>query len=145
MLGGVTVVRSLQEQMARLWPHLDERARRLFAASEARHLGHGGVSLVSRACGLSRVTIANGLRELDQAPLPAGGGGRAGAGRPPIAIADPDLPEQLEALVEPLSRGAPDSPLRWTSKSTRALAAELRSAGHPISHETVAHLLRHLE
>src|SRR3989338_7480385 len=111
MLGGVTVVRALREQVARLWPHLDERARRLFAASEARHLCHGGVSLVSRVCGLSRVTITNGLRELDQAPLPAGRVRRAGAWRPPIAIADPDLPQHLEALVEPLSRGAPDSPL----------------------------------
>src|SRR3990172_1073751 len=113
-------LRALREKMASLWPHLDERARRLFAASEARQLGHGGVSLVSRACGLSRVTITNGLRELDQAPRPAGRVRRAGAGRPPIAIGDPDLPEQLEALVEPLSRGDPDSPLRWTSKSTRA-------------------------
>ena len=145
MLGGVTALRALHEKVARLWPHLDERARRLFAANEARHLGRGGISRVSRVCGLSRVTITNGLRELDQAPLPAGRVRRAGAGRPPIAIADPDLPQHLEALVEPVSRGAPDSPLRWTSKSTRALAAELRSAGHPISHETVAHLLRHLE
>jgi len=145
MLGGVTALRALQEKVARLWPHLDERARRLFAASEARQLGHGGVSLVSRACGLSRVTITNGLRELDEAPLPAGRVRRAGAGRLPIAIADPDLPAHLEALVQPLSRGAPDSPLRWTSKSTRALAAALRAAGHPISHETVAHLLRQLQ
>ncbi len=131
--------------MARLWPHLDERARRLFAASEARELGHGGVSLVSRACGLSRVTITKGLRELDEAPLPAGRVRRAGGGRLPIEVGDPDLPDRLDALVEPLSRGDPESPLRWTSKSTRALAAELTAAGHPISHETVAQLLRHLK
>lgn len=140
---GVKELRALREKVARLWPHLDERARRLFAASEARALGHGGVSLVSRACGLSRVTITKGLRELDEPPLPAGRVRRAGGGRPLIEVADPDLPEGLDALVEPLSRGDPESPLRWTSKSTRALAAELTAAGHPISHETVAQLLRH--
>jgi hypothetical protein len=128
-----------------LWPHLDERARRLFAASEARELGHGGISLVSRACGLSRVTITKGLRELEEAPLPTGRVRRAGGGRRRIEVADPDLLDHLDALVEPLSRGCPESPLRWTSKSTRALAAELTAAGHPISHETVAQLLRHLD
>jgi hypothetical protein len=65
-------LRALQQKVALLWPHLDERARRLFAASEARELGHGGVSTVSRACGLSRVTITKGLRELESSPLPAG-------------------------------------------------------------------------
>ncbi len=142
---GVTDLRALQQKVARLWPHLDERARRLFAASEARDLGHGGVSQVSRACGLSRVTITKGLRELDEAPLPAGRVRRPGAGRPRSEVRDPDLVERLDALVEPTSRGDPESPLRWTSKSTRALAGELTAAGHPVSHETVAQLLRHLE
>lgn len=141
----MTDLRALHQKVARLWPHLDERARRLFAASEARDLGHGGVSLVSRACGLSRVTITKGLRELDEAPLPAGRVRRPGAGRPRSEVSDPDLVESLDALVEPTSRGDPESPLRWTSKSTRALAGELTAAGHPISHETVAQLLRHLE
>jgi hypothetical protein len=74
MLAGVSGrdVGALQEKVARLWPHLDERARRLFAASEARELGRGGVSLVSRVCGLSRMTITKGLRELDEPPLPPG-------------------------------------------------------------------------
>ncbi len=135
---------ALQEKVARLWPHLDERARRLFAASEARQLGRGGVSLVSRACGLSRVTITKGLRELEEAPLPAGRVRRAGGGRPMLELGDPDLPERLDALVEPLSRGDPQSPLRWTSKSTRVLATELTAEGHPISHETVAQVLRSL-
>jgi len=141
---GVNGLRALKKKMAVLWPHLDERARRLFAASEARQLGHGGVSLVSRACGLSRVTITKGLRELAEAPLPAGRVRRAGGGRPPIEVADPELPERLDGLVEPLSRGDPESPLRWTSKSTRVLSAELTASGHPISHETVAQVLRNL-
>src|SRR3972149_3150097 len=135
MLGGVTVVRSLSEKVARLWPHLDERARRLFAASEARQLGHGGVSLVSRACGLSRVTITKGLEELEQTPLPPGRGRPPGGGRPALVTRDPDLPSRLEALVEPLTRGDPESPLRWTSKSTRALSAELAAQDHPGSPE----------
>lgn len=133
---------ALHAKLARLWPHLDERARRLFAASEARQLGHGGIAVVSRACGLSRVTITKGLEELDDAPLPAGRVRRGGGGRRRVEVGDPELPSRLEALVEPLCRGDPQSPLRWTSKSTRALAAALTAAGHPISHETVARLLR---
>jgi hypothetical protein len=70
----------LREKVARLWPHLDERARRLFAAGEARAIGHGGVTLVSGVCGLSRPTITKGLRELDEPPLPPGRVRRAGAG-----------------------------------------------------------------
>lgn len=135
---------ALAEKVARLWPHLDERARRLFAASEARELGHGGISLVSRACGLSRVTITKGLQELDDAPLPVGRVRRAGAGRPRLEVADPALPDRLESLVDPLARRDPQSPLRWTTKSTRALAAALTAEGHVISHERVAQLLRHL-
>jgi hypothetical protein len=133
---------ALRERVARLWPHLDERARRLFAASEARELGHGGVSAVSRVCGLSRVTITKGMRELDEPPLPPGRVRRPGAGRRRIEESDPELLEELDALVEPLSRGDPESPLRWTSKSTRTLAEELTATGHPVSHETVAQLLR---
>ena len=141
----VTNERALQEQVNRLWPHLDERGRRLFAASEARRLGRGGVSVVSRACGLSRVTITKGLQELDDAPLPPGRVRRFGGGRSMLELADPALPDRLEALVEPLTRGDPQSPLRWTLKSTRALATALTAAGHPISHETVAQLLRSMD
>jgi hypothetical protein len=136
---------ALENKVARLWPHLDERARRLFAASEARALGHGGVSAVSRVCGLSRVTIAKGMGELDEPPLPPGWVRRPGAGRPRIEESDPELLDELDVLVEPLSRGDPESPLRWTSKGTRVLAAELTAAGHPVSHETVAQLLRTLD
>jgi hypothetical protein len=135
----------LREKVARLWPHLDERSRRLFAAGEARALGYGGVTLVSDVCGLSRPTITKGLRELDEAPLPAGRVRRAGAGRPAIRESDPELFDELDALVEPLSRGDPESPLRWTSKSTRLLARELTKSGHPVSHATVGELLRVME
>jgi hypothetical protein len=137
--------RALAQRFARIWPHLDERARRMMAANEARELGHGGVSVVSRACGLSRPTIIRGIRDLDRPPLAAGRIRQPGGGRPPLLRTDPDLPMRLEALVEPLARGDPESPLRWTSKSTRTLAAELRAQRHPVSHEKVAQLLRGLD
>src|SRR3989454_9628738 len=135
----------MKARLVRIWPHLDERARRMIAATEARQLGYGGVSIVSRACGLSRVTITKGLHELDDRPLPPGRVRRPGAGRPSILRLDPDLPRRLEALVEPLARGDPESPLRWTNKSTRALAGELTSQRYPISHEKVAQLLRQMD
>ena len=141
----MTDPQTLRQKVAALWPHLDERARRLLAASEARHHGRGGVSLVSRACGLSRVTITKGLHELDAPALPPGRVRRPGGGRPSLVARDPALPRRLEALVEPLARGDPESPLRWTSKSTRMLAAELAAQHHSISHEKVAQLLRQLD
>jgi hypothetical protein len=114
------------------------------AASEARELGFGGVSAVSRACGLSRVTISKAIGELDQAPLATGRVRRAGGGRHTLIQIDPALPAILEGLVEPLARGDPESPLRWTIKSTRRLAAELIIQHHPASHEKVAQLLRQM-
>lgn len=138
-------VQSLQRKLANLWPHLDERAKRMLAAGEAKELGHGGVSIVSKACGLSRVTITKGMRELDEAPLPPGRVRRVGGGRPTLESKDTELLGRLEALVEPLTRGEPESPLRWTLKSTRALAAELSAQGQTISHVKVSQLLRLLE
>ncbi len=135
----------LHRKFARVWPHLDERARRLVAASEALQLGYGGISRVSRACGLSRVTITKGVRDLAAAPLAPGRRRRPGAGRRKLVVRDPELPRRLEALVEPLARGDPASPLRWTCKSTRALAAQLSAQRHPVSHEKVAQLLRALQ
>lgn len=135
----------LAEKLGRVWPHLQERGRRMLAAAEAVALGHGGVSRVSRACGLSRVTITLGMRELDEAPLPDGRVRRAGGGRKALVARDPTLPGVLESLVEPLARGDPESPLRWTCKSTRTLAQELTRRNHPISHEKVAQLLRGLD
>lgn len=132
----------LKDRLHKLWPHLNERAQRMVAAAEANNLGYGGVSLVSRACGLSRVTISKGIGELDTEPLAAGRVRRTGGGRHPITRRDPALPDVLERMVEPLARGDPESPLRWTCKSTRQLASDLTAHGHPICHEKVAQLLR---
>ncbi len=141
----MTTTKELRRKFDLIWPHLDERARRMLAANEARQLGHGGVSKVSQACGLSRVTITKGMRELRSRPLKQGRIRRPGAGRPSLLLVDPDLPRILEGLVEPLSRGDPESPLRWTCKSTRTLAAELTSQNHALSHEKVAQLLRQMD
>jgi transposase len=103
------------------------------------------VTTVSRACGLSRVTITKALRELDEPPLPAGRVRRPGAGRPSLVALDPSLPCRLEELVDPLSRGDPESPLRWTVKSTRTLASELAAEGQSISHVKVAQLLHEMD
>ena len=138
----MTDERALVLKLKLIWPHLDERARRMTAASEARELGFGGVSTVSRACGLSRVTITKAIQELGEPPLAPGRIRRPGSGRPSLVALDPDLPITLEGLVEPLARGDPESPLRWTSKSTRSLAAELTAQHHSVSHEKVAQLLR---
>lgn len=132
----------LRAKFARVWPLLDERTRRLLAASEARALGRGGISEVSRACGLSRKAIAKGMQELESGTAPAPGRVRQpGAGRKPITEHDPRLPAALERLIEPETRGDPESPLRWTCKSTRTLAAQLTRHQHPISHMKVAQLL----
>jgi len=138
-------LREVKQKFALIWPHLDERARRMMAANEARQLGHGGVSKISRASGLSRVTITKGMRELRDRPLTPGRIRRPGGGRATLLRLDPDLPRRLEGLVEPLARGDPESPLRWTSKSTRALAEELTAQHHPVSHEKVAQFLRQMD
>lgn len=135
-------IRALREKLSRMWPHLNERSRRMVAAAEAAQIGYGGVSLVSRACGLSRLTITKGIGELSETPLPEERVRRAGGGRRLLVEHDPQLPGALESLVEPLTRGDPESPLLWTCKSTRTLAWELRSRRHPISHEKVAQMLR---
>lgn len=117
----------------------------MVAATEALQLGYGGVSQVSRACGLSRMTITKGIHELNAEPLEAGRIRRPGAGRPTLVKQDPDVSRLLESFVEPHTRGDPESPLRWTCKSTRTLASELTAQKHPISHEKVAQLLRNMD
>jgi transposase len=124
---------------------LNERARRLVAASEAMALGWGGISAVSRATGLSRKAISHGITELREEE--GGGEGRirrTGGGRKTTVSKDASLREDLERLVEPVTRGDPESPLRWTCKSLRKLAEELRQRGHQVSHELVSQLLHEL-
>jgi Rhodopirellula transposase DDE domain len=128
-----------------LRPELDERMRRQWAAAEAKSLGYGGVTTLSCATGLSRTTIAAGLAELglpvQQRSSEATRVRRPGGGRPPLVESDRQLLDALESLIEPTTRGDPESPLRWTCKSTRRLADELTRQGHPIGRETVACLL----
>src|SRR5712692_975210 len=132
----------LPQKFASVWPMLDERTRRLMAASEALVLSYGGVSRVHRACGLSRNAIAKGIREIQRGTaLEAGRVRRCGAGRKPITVHDPQLLIALDRLVEPDTLGDPDSPLRWVCKSTRVLAAELGRQRHPVSHVKLAQLL----
>ncbi|HLG26072.1 MAG TPA: ISAzo13 family transposase [Candidatus Gracilibacteria bacterium] len=133
---------SLRRKFFDVWSLLDERSRRLMAASEARSLGYGGVSKVRRACGLSRKAIAKGMHEISDGNTMPGRIRRSGAGRKKITVRDPKLLASLEHLVEPETRGDPESPLRWICKSTRALAAQLTGKKHPVSHEKVAQLLR---
>ena len=134
-------VRDIKKKLGQMWPHLNERTKRMVAAAEAEQIGYGGVSLVSQACGLSRVTITKGINELTAKPLPAERIRRPGGGRRKLELHDPDLPSVLDSLVEPLARGDPESPLRWTCKSTRTLAGELTERQHPISHGKVAQFL----
>jgi hypothetical protein len=114
----------------------------MLAATEAMERGYGGVTLVSHACGLSRVTITKGIGELSMPALSEERIRRPGGGRRSLTLQDPKLPELLERFVEPLTRGDPESPLRWACKGTRALARELTKRKHPLSHEKVAQLLR---
>ena len=124
---------------------LDERSRRLWAAAEARAAGRGGVAAVMKATGLSPHTLSRGLRELDsKEPVDPARVRRPGAGRKSAKSLDPDLTGALGRLVDATSRGDPESPLRWTCKSTRGLAKELRGQGHQASHSLVAQLLREL-
>jgi len=127
-----------------LFPHLTERQRRLSAAVDARAIGHGGISQVARATGMSRVTIARGLAEVDTDELPPERSRQPGGGRKKVRDLDPSVVDDLQAMVEPVTRGDPMSPLRWTCKSTRQLAAALVDKGHTISHVTVAELLHEL-
>jgi hypothetical protein len=112
------------------------------AASEAVALGYGGVSRIRRACGLSRKSIAKGICEIADGNAMPGRIRRSGAGRKNIAERDPKLLVSLDRLIEPETRGDPESPLRWICKSTRTLAAQLTRQKHPVSHEKVAQLLR---
>ena len=141
------LVKQIRDRYRVMCPLLDEQGRRIWASMEAQSLGWGGVTRVSEATGISRTTLHRGIRELkDQgrsgAPREREGQVRqSGAGRKSLVSLDPNLLSDLESLVESTTRGDPTSPLRWTCKSTRKLAEELKRKGHPIGADTVATLL----
>lgn len=136
----------LAKRLRALWPLLDERTRRLTAANEALALGRGGVTLVRQACGLSRKAISKGIREIHAGSAPGEGRiRRVGAGRKPITVSDPHVVNVLEELIDEQTRGDPQSPLRWTCLSTRAIAKQLGQQNHPISHAKVAQVLHDLD
>src|SRR5437867_368371 len=144
-------VRSLEEKWAVMARELDEKARRLWAASEAKSLGYGGISAVARATGLAIETIRSGIRDFDKPPEQVENGlcvqrriRSKGAGRKPVTQKDPALLQALGILVESTTRGDPMSPLRWTCKSTRNLADELEQQGHRASYHTIGSLLEDL-
>jgi transposase len=139
-----------QERIAARYAHVagvvDERGRRAVAAAEALAWGRGGIAAVTRATGLSPQTIRNGIKELRGAVTSAAPGRirRAGGGRKKLVATDPTVCADLERLVEPTTRGDPESPLRWTCKSVRKLVAALCDAGHRVSHQWVAEALHAL-
>jgi len=135
--------RAIGDRYRALAGELDERRRRLWAGAEALSHGRGGQAAVVRATGMSATTVANGMREIETGGALGGGRvRRAGGGRRALSETDPTLVADLEGLVGGEARGDPESPLRWTAKSVRALAGALREQGHRVSHETVAKLLR---
>jgi len=144
----LTIVASVRQKFDFLRPIMTERMRRQWAASEALALPRGGMTLVAQATGLSRTTIWAGVRELQNPSASLRRvndprrSRREGGGRHLVEVNDPRLPEDLERLVDPATRGDPISPLRWTCKSTRKLADELQRRGHNVSHQTVALLLQ---
>lgn len=142
------IVDNIRVKYESLKSELDERRRRMWAASEATSLGHGGVSAVSKATCLAESTIRIGRREMNYNSVESKrsicGIRKKGGGRMPLEKKDEELYNLLDALVEPTSRGDPMSPLRWTCKSTRRLAKELISSGHPVSHAKVGQLLTEL-
>ena len=133
---------ALRAKFEALSPEFTERSRRLWAATEALALGHGGIRTVARATGISRSTISRGLQEVRAGErIEPGRVRRQGGGRKPTILKDPKLVRDLDALVEPTTSGRPRSPVRWTSRSTRRLATELRVMGHDVSSRLVADLL----
>jgi len=142
-MGSMVVTREmLAAKFEVIFPHLDERQRRLLLGAEARALGHGGIRLVARAAGVREATVSLGVDELEAGAEPLGRARRPGGGRKRAADVDPGLRPALLALVEPEERGDPMSPLRWITKSTRNLADELTRQGHKVSADTVGDLLR---
>lgn len=137
----------LANKFAAIRTTLTERSLRLWAAAEARSLGHGGIKMMARITGLGRETVARGIRELTSAgdaepSLPPHASRRQGGGRKKLTAKDPTLHADLDRLVSPATRGHPESILLWTAKSTAKLAVELQAMGHSISERSVAILLK---
>lgn len=145
MQDALVIIEGIRKKFQALTVIMDERMRRQWAATEAMQLGWGGISQVANATGLSRTTILAGVRELKareaSEPLPSPEIRRPGGGRKLLVETDPGLLAALDALVDPVTRGHPETPLRWTCKSTRQLAEELTRQNHPVSDRTVARLL----
>lgn len=145
MMADKDIILCIQRKYQSLLPIMDERTCRLWAAIEAREIGHGGQSMVSTATGLSRRTIYSGLNE-SQEPIEVGQPlkrtRKSGGGRKQLIESDPILLSDLESIVEPENRGYPENPLRWTCKSTRRLAEELQNIGHKIGYRKVSDLLK---
>jgi hypothetical protein len=145
-----TIEASIQKKYEQLLPYFNELSLRAWAAAEAISLGHGGITSVSRVTGLSRTTIHAGITELEQreaAPISQFGQSRirhSGGGRKPLIETDPSILSDLNYLVDPMTRGEPESPLCWTSKSSAKLTKELQNVGHQVSHRTVCKLLNDL-
>ena len=147
-----TTVATLAAKFAAVRSTLTERGVRYWAAAEARSLGHGGIKIAAQATGLCTDTVSRGIREIQDADLqsefgklPQHASRRKGGGRKKLTAKQPDLLADLNRLIDPATRGDPESSLRWTSKSTDKLAAELRTMGHSISERTVATLLKDLD
>lgn len=144
------LLETIEAKYATLSPYMDERTRRIWAAVEAQSLGWGGVSRVAEATGMSRATIYAGVQELEslsQTPnevMPPWQIRFAGGGRKRIEQTNEGILEDLESLLDPVTRGDPESPLRWTTKSTNKLASELKLRGHAVSARTVYTLLKDL-
>jgi len=137
--------KDIKQRFDLLGKELNERTRRLLAASEAMTIGRGGITLVSRATGLSRKAISLGIKQLqEETTISPGRLRRVGGGRKKTVTKDLSLDGDLERLIEPVTRGDPESPLRWTCKSVRKLASELKRQGHQVSHQLVSELLHEL-
>ena len=135
---------ALSSLFATVFPHLNERQRRILAAAQARALGWGGIAAVAEASGMSRSTVQKAVRELDEGLELSERVREPGGGRKSMRKSNPRLVKDLESLVDPATRGDPESPLRWTSKSTYQLADALAHKGHEVSHDTIASILHEL-
>jgi hypothetical protein len=149
ILGMLDQSAAIHQRFLMLENCLDERLRRLVAAAEAKVLGYGGVSVVARATGVSRRAITVGLAEIERGVKPVASSfpmriRREGGGRKKVTDLDESLKTDLEALIEPMTRGDPESPLRWTCKSLRRLAQELNAQGHEISHSVIGDVLHEM-